>query len=34
MVLAWRHPDDVEPQWEVPEIPEVGDAGWSDYYRS
>jgi phenylpropionate dioxygenase-like ring-hydroxylating dioxygenase large terminal subunit len=34
-VLAWRHPDPtVPPQWEVPEIPEVVDAGWSDYYES
>jgi 3-ketosteroid 9alpha-monooxygenase subunit A len=34
MVYAWRHPDDVEPQWEVPEIPEIGDPAWTDLYRS
>ncbi len=34
-VLTWRHPDPtVAPQWEVPEIPEVADLGWSDYYES
>jgi len=33
-VMAWRHPDRVEPQWEIPEIPEIGDAGWSDLYTS
>jgi 3-ketosteroid 9alpha-monooxygenase subunit A len=34
MVFAWRHPDGVEPQWEIPVIEEVGDPAWSDYYRS
>jgi phenylpropionate dioxygenase-like ring-hydroxylating dioxygenase large terminal subunit len=34
MVLAWRHPDGVEPQWEIPEIPEIGDPEWSEPYRS
>jgi phenylpropionate dioxygenase-like ring-hydroxylating dioxygenase large terminal subunit len=34
MVMAWRHPDEVAPQWEIPEIPEIGDPGWSDPYRS
>jgi len=34
MVYAWRHPDGVEPQWDVPEIPEIGDAAWSGIYRS
>jgi phenylpropionate dioxygenase-like ring-hydroxylating dioxygenase large terminal subunit len=34
MVLAWRHPDGLEPQWEIPEIPEIGDPAWSDPYRS
>jgi 3-ketosteroid 9alpha-monooxygenase subunit A len=33
-VLAWYHPNEVAPQWEIPEIPETSDPGWSDYYRS
>ena len=34
MVMAWRHPDGIEPQWEIPEIPEMNDPAWSDSYRS
>jgi phenylpropionate dioxygenase-like ring-hydroxylating dioxygenase large terminal subunit len=34
MVYAWRHPDGLEPQWDVPAIPEIGDAAWSEMYRS
>jgi phenylpropionate dioxygenase-like ring-hydroxylating dioxygenase large terminal subunit len=34
MVFAWRHPDNVEPMWEIPVIDEVGDPAWSDFYRS
>ena len=34
MVFAWRHPDAVAPMWELPVIDEVGDAEWSDFYRS
>jgi phenylpropionate dioxygenase-like ring-hydroxylating dioxygenase large terminal subunit len=34
MVLAWRHPDGLDPQWEIPEITEIGDTAWSDSYRS
>lgn len=35
MVMAWRHPDPHEtPRWDIPDIPEVSDDGWSDYYRS
>jgi Phenylpropionate dioxygenase and related ring-hydroxylating dioxygenases, large terminal subunit len=34
MVFAWRHPDGLEPQWDIPVIDEVGDPAWSDYYRS
>ena len=34
MVMAWRHPDEIEPQWEIPEIPEMSDPAWSDSYRS
>ena len=33
-VLSWYHPDEIEPQWEIPVIDEVGDPAWSDYYRS
>jgi 3-ketosteroid 9alpha-monooxygenase subunit A len=34
MVMSWRHPDEAEPQWEIPEIPEMADAEWSEPYRS
>ena len=34
MVMAWRHPDETDPLWEIPEIPEMSDAAWSDSYRS
>ncbi len=34
LVMAWRHPDGAEPQWEIPVIPEIGDPAWTDYYRS
>jgi 3-ketosteroid 9alpha-monooxygenase subunit A len=33
-VMAWYHPREAEPTWEIPVINEVGDAGWSDYYKS
>jgi 3-ketosteroid 9alpha-monooxygenase subunit A len=33
-VLSWYHPHEEPPQWEIPVIDEVGDAGWSDYYKS
>jgi phenylpropionate dioxygenase-like ring-hydroxylating dioxygenase large terminal subunit len=33
-VMAWYHPNEAEPTWEIPTIDEVGDAGWSDYYKS
>jgi len=33
-VLAWYHPDDAPPQWEIPVIPEIGDPAWSDFYSS
>ncbi len=33
-VLSWYHPHDVPPQWAIPVIDEVGDPGWSDYYKS
>lgn len=34
MVFAWRHPDDVDPMWDLPVLDEVGDPAWSDFYRS
>ena len=31
MVMAWYHPFDEPPQWEIPEVPEFsGDAEWSE----
>lgn len=34
LVMAWYHPDELEPQWEVPEIEEfAGGDAWSDVYR-
>jgi len=34
LVLAWYHPFDVSPQWEIPVIEEIGDPAWSDFYSS
>jgi nitrite reductase/ring-hydroxylating ferredoxin subunit len=33
-VLAWYHPDGIEPQWEIPVISEIGDPAWSEFYSS
>jgi phenylpropionate dioxygenase-like ring-hydroxylating dioxygenase large terminal subunit len=33
-VLAWYHPFDEPPQWEIPVIGEIGDPAWSDFYTS
>jgi phenylpropionate dioxygenase-like ring-hydroxylating dioxygenase large terminal subunit len=33
-VLSWYHPHEEPPHWEIPVIDEVGDPGWSDYYKS
>jgi nitrite reductase/ring-hydroxylating ferredoxin subunit len=33
-VMAWYHPHEAEPTWEIPIIDEVGAEGWSDYYKS
>lgn len=35
MTLVWYHPDDIEPQWDIPEVPEFGDdaADWSTTIR-
>jgi phenylpropionate dioxygenase-like ring-hydroxylating dioxygenase large terminal subunit len=34
MVMSWRHPDEIAPMWEIPEIPEMADDAWSESYRS
>ncbi len=34
MVMSWRHPDEIDPMWEIPEIPEMADDTWSESYRS
>jgi phenylpropionate dioxygenase-like ring-hydroxylating dioxygenase large terminal subunit len=33
-VMAWYHPYGEPPKWEIPIIGEVGDAGWSDWYKT
>ena len=33
-VLAWYHPHEEAPQWEIPVIEEIGDPAWSDFYSS
>jgi phenylpropionate dioxygenase-like ring-hydroxylating dioxygenase large terminal subunit len=33
-VFAWYHPRGVEPQWDLPQLAEVGDPAWTDYYSS
>ena len=33
-VLAWYHPHDEPPQWDIPVIDEIGDPSWSDFYSS
>jgi phenylpropionate dioxygenase-like ring-hydroxylating dioxygenase large terminal subunit len=33
-VLAWYHPYEEEPLWEIPVIEEIGDPAWSDFYAS
>ncbi len=33
-VFAWFHPHDTEPQWDIPEMDEVGDPAWTDFYSS
>ncbi len=29
LIFAWHHPDDAEPDWEIPEVPEWGAPGWT-----
>jgi phenylpropionate dioxygenase-like ring-hydroxylating dioxygenase large terminal subunit len=33
MVLVWHHAEKQPPQWDVPEIPEVGHPDWTDLVR-
>jgi nitrite reductase/ring-hydroxylating ferredoxin subunit len=33
-VLSWYHPFDEPPQWEIAAVDEIGDPGWSDFYKS
>ena len=33
-ILAWYHPFEEEPKWEIPVIEEIGDPAWSDFYAS
>jgi 3-ketosteroid 9alpha-monooxygenase subunit A len=33
-VLAWYHPYEEAPKWEIPVIDEIGDPAWSDFYAS
>ena len=33
-IFVWHARDDSEPAWEVPTIPEVGDAGWTPWYTN
>ncbi len=34
LVLAWYHPRDEPPLWEIPEIAQVADDGWSEPVRA
>ncbi len=34
VVFVWHDPSGGAPAWEVPEIPEVGDAGWTPWYTN
>jgi 3-ketosteroid 9alpha-monooxygenase subunit A len=33
-ILAWYHPFEEAPKWEIPVISEIGDPAWSDFYAS
>ncbi len=33
LVLVWQHDRRDPPQWEIPELPEPGDAAWTEYCR-
>ena len=28
-VYIWFHPENTGPQWELPDLPELGDANWT-----
>ncbi len=34
LLMAWYHPHGLAPDWEVPELPEIGSPEFTDYYRS
>ncbi|HEY8547457.1 MAG TPA: Rieske 2Fe-2S domain-containing protein [Acidimicrobiales bacterium] len=35
LVMAWYHPEDVAPMWDIPEVPEInGDPDWSTVIRT
>ena len=33
LIMAWYHPEDAPPQWEVPNVVEYGDEAWTDYEK-
>ena len=33
-VMAWYHPGEEAPQWDIPELPEHADPAFTDYFRS
>ncbi len=33
LIWAWYHPENVEPLWDVVELPEATDPNWTDYER-
>src|SRR3954447_2453871 len=33
-VLAWYHPFEEAPKWDIPVIEEIGDSAWSEFYAS
>ena len=34
LVMFWYHPTGAPPLWEIPEVAETSDPGWTDYLRS
>lgn len=33
LIMVWNHVGGEAPQWDIPEVPEYGDDGWTDYAR-
>jgi phenylpropionate dioxygenase-like ring-hydroxylating dioxygenase large terminal subunit len=33
LIMVWHHAAGLEPQWSLPEVPEYGNAEWTDYER-